>query len=227
MISKFQPTRTGTPQVQSILITAITLFALSGLMVGFTVGALVHTPKPSTNNTNQTNLGNHATPTPKSTPLPTAPPFVHLGPPSLTFPSPTLNPDGTQTYSVTLQAKDNGNGGKPPTADGISCRIWLVPQGSDPQNDPGTHFQSDTAQLQHPETFNQPFPQELPNTLLFDPTTPSQTQPCVQGSANWKFTTSPALPKANYYLVALTDWQGKSYNWVWVGIVIGDKKQGA
>ena len=231
MISKSGPTRSGMPQVQSIIITAITLFAFSGLMVGFTVGAFTRPEKPSTNNLNQTNL--IPTPTPTFPPTPTVEPFIHLGCPEFTLSSPTTNPDGTIGYSSSVQAKDKTGGNcniaqeKPITADGIIGRIWLVPQDDDPQTDPGTHFlDTATDQLQHLEKLNQPFPQEIEDALIFDPTTTTQTQPCIQGAAKWKFTISPSVPKGNYYLVALTDWQGKSYNWTWIGIKIESKKQG-
>ncbi len=221
MISKSQPARSGTPQIQSIIITAITLFAFSGLMVGFTVGALVRPAKPSTNNTNQANL-THTTPTPTSRPAPTTPVGIHLGPPDFKLSGPTLNPDGTQTYNATIQAKDKADQQKPITVDGIICRIWLVPAQANVTDDL-TH---DTDQLQHTDTFNQPFPEEIQNALIFDPATPSETQPCAQGSAKWKFTISPLVPKDDYFVVALTDWQGKSYNWRWLSITVGSKKQG-
>lgn len=227
MISKSGPTRSGMPQVQSIIITAITLFAFSGLMVGFTVGALVHSNKPSTNNLNQTGLI-HTTPTPTLPPTATAVPFIHLGCPEFTLSNPTTNPDGTLGFSATIQAKDKNGGNcniaqeNSITADGITSRIWLVPQGDDPQTDPGTHFIDSAAdQLQHPEKFNQPFPEEIPNALVFNPTTTTEAQTSIQGAAQWKFTTSPSLPKGKYYLIGLTDWQGKSYNWTWIGIAIG------
>ena len=164
---------------------------------------------------------------------PTAEPFIHIGCPEFTLSSPTTNPDGTIGYSSSVQAKDKTGGNcniaqeKPITADGIIGRIWLVPQDDDPQTDPGTHFlDTATDQLQHPEKLSQPFPQEIENALIFDPATTTQTQPCIQGAAKWKFTISPSVPKGNYYLVALTDWQGKSYNWTWIGIKIESKKQG-
>ncbi len=226
MISKSQPARSGTPQIQSIIITAITLFAFSGLMVGFTVGALVRPAKPPTNNTNQTNL-THTTPTPTPRPTPTAPVVIHLGPPDFKLAGPTLNPDGTQTYSATIQARDNATPVKPITTNDITCRIWLVPQGDDPPNDPGIHFLTSAAdQLQHIDKLNEPFPQEIPNALTFDPATQNEVQPCAQGTTKWKLTISPSVPKGDYYLVGLTDWQGKSYNWTWGSITIGNKKPG-
>jgi hypothetical protein len=221
MISKSQPARSGTPQIQSIIITAITLFAFSGLMVGFTVGALVRPAKPSTNNTNQTNVVS-TTPTPTPRPTPTVPPTTHLTFPDLKLSGPTLNPDGTQTYSVSIQAKDKAAPTKP--LNDITCRIWLVPaQDANVKED----LSKDTDQLQHTDTFNQPFPHEIENALILDPTTPNQTQLCQQGSAQWKFTLSPAVDKGSYFLVGLTDWQGKSWNWSWNTITVNSKKPGA
>src|SRR5262249_49102294 len=147
----------------------------------------------------------------------------NIGPPALTISNPT---GGTQTYSATIQAKDKDNPAKLATADGITCRLWLVPQGNDPANAPGTHFLTTAAdQLQHPKNLNQQFPQEIQNALVLNPTTQSEVQPCVQGSTKWTFTLSPSVAKGNYYLVGLTDWQGKSYNWTWTTIVVGDGKK--
>src|SRR5262249_8211675 len=148
---------------------------------------------------------------------PATPIIVRLGFPDLTVPNPTLNPDGTQTYSVSIQAKDKNNKAQPIKADGITCRLWLVPQGDDTANDPGTHFLTTAKdQLEHPENLNQKFPQEIQGALVFNPATQSEVQPCVQGSATWNFTLSPSVVhKGSYYLVGLTDWQGKSYNWTW------------
>jgi hypothetical protein len=177
------------------------------------------------NSTKNANVTNITTPTPTPIPSTTSILSVPLAPPDLIILNLTLNPDGTQTYNVNIQAKDKNDPTKPITADGITCRLWLVPQGADPQTDPGTHFLTTAAdQLQHVEKLNRPFPQEIPNALLFDPPTTSEIQPCVQGSAKWKFTTSPSLAKSDYWLVGLTDWQGKNYNWVW--IKISTKKPG-
>src|SRR5437762_1738276 len=208
MISKSGLTRSGIPQAQPIIIIAITLFAFSGLMVGFTVGAFAHFTKPPTTGTNQTNAVNRTTPTPIPTPSPTTPLFIRLGPPALTAPNPT-NQNGTLVYSESIQAKDKADQAKPVTADGITCRIWLVPGDANVTDD----LNHDLDQLQHLENFNQPFPREIQNALTLDPSTPSETQPCVQGSAKWKFTISTSVPKGDYFLVGLTDWQGKSYNW--------------
>jgi hypothetical protein len=219
MISKSEPTRSGTPQVQSIIIAAIILFALSGLMVGFTVGAFVRPAKQPTNNPNQANLAT-TTSTTIASPTAATTTFIPLG-----FPNLTISPsDGTQTYSVTIQAVDKNDANKLITADGITCRIWLVPQGDDPKHAPGTQLTNDL--LQHPENFNQPFPQEVQNALIFNPSTITETQPCVQGSAKWTFTISPSVPKGDYFLVGLTDWQGKNYNWRWVEIKVPDKNPG-
>jgi hypothetical protein len=220
MISKSEPTRSGTPQAQSIIVAAIILFAVSGLMVGFTVGAFVRPAKQPTNNGNQTNLATTTSTTTPTTPTAITTTNIPMAPPSLTL-SP---PDGTQTYSVTMQAVDKNDANKLITVDGITCRIWLVPQGNDPNPTPGTQLPNDL--LQHPENFNQPFPQEVQNALIFNPPTVTETQPCVQGHAQWTFTISPSVAKGDYFLVGLTDWQGKNYNWRWVSLTVDGKKQG-
>jgi hypothetical protein len=227
MSAQSGPARSGTPQIQSIIIVAITLFAFSGLMVGFTVGALAHNKK-STNNANQTPIiANHITPTPAPTQTPTITTFIALGPPNPPVLSQTANANGTTpTYTGTIQAKDKADQTKLITADGITCRLWLVPQGANPETDPGTHFLTTAAdQLQHVDHLAQPFPQEIQNGLVFDPSTPTEVQPCVKGTATWKFTIASSVAKGNYYVVGLTDWQGKSYNWAWKSITVDGKKQ--
>jgi hypothetical protein len=220
MMSKSGPTRSGTPQAQPIIIIAITLFAFSGIMVGFTVGAFARFARPPATDQNQTNITNHTTPTPTPTPSPTNPVVIHLGPPELTAPNPT-NRNGTLVYSESIRAKDKAGSTKPVTADGITCRIWLVPGEANVTDD----LNHNLDQLRHPETFNQPFPREVPNALVFEPSTLSETQPCVQGSAQWKFTISPSVSKGDYSLVGLTDWQGKSYNWTWWKLTVADGKK--
>jgi hypothetical protein len=220
MIAKPEPIRNATPQVQSIIIVAITLFALSGLMVGFTVGAFSRPTKPPTNATNQNGPFTRTTPTPTATQAPPTPIFIYQGPPDLGL-STTPNPDGTLTYNATIQAKDKANPAKPSTADGIIARIWLVPAQANVTDD----LNHDIDQLQHPEKFDQPFPKEVPNALVFNSPTLTEAQACVQGSAKWTFTISKSVPNGDYFLVGLTDWQGHTYNWRWLSITVGEKKK--
>jgi hypothetical protein len=232
MISKSGTASSGTPQIQPIIIIAIILFAFSGLMVGFAVGAFARTANSSTDNQNPI-VAKRTTPTPTPTPVPTAPVVIRLGCPDLPSPTISTNPDGTLVYSVTITAKDktgaDSNGAchvpleKTITANGITCRIWLVPTQDVNVTD---DLIKDTDQLRHIETFNKPFPHEIQGALVFDPATPNGTQPCVQGSARWKFSISPSVPKGSYFLVGLTDWQGQSWNWSWSTIQV-DKKQGS
>lgn len=232
MMSQSQSTRTSTPQAQPIIIIAITLFAFSGLMVGFTVGAFTHN-RQSANSGNPTIVAsNHTPPTPTPAPSPTAT-VVLLGCPTLTnIPS---NASGTQQYTANIQAEDKTgtNNGvcnipqeKPVTADGITCRIWVESQDNDPNTELRTDPQAQTL-LQNPATFNQQsFPHEKPGALNFDPGTPTEAQPCVKGAAQWKFTISPTLPKGNYFLVGLTDWQGQHWNWTSVQITVSTNNSG-
>jgi hypothetical protein len=232
MISKSQPTHDGTPQAQSVIIVAIALFAFSGLMVGFAVGAFVRPAKPSTGNIpNQTQIiVNHITPTTTPDPTPTTAVFIHLGCPAFTNFSSTTNANGMIEYSVALQARDktgevgeqcNVRQEKPITDNGVTCRIWLVSAQTVNVTD---DLRNDTNQLQNTNTFNQQFPHEIQNGLTFNPSTLTETQPCAQGngSAQWKFTIAPSVTKGDYYLVGLTDWQGKSWNWSWNTIAIGN-----
>jgi hypothetical protein len=236
MISKSQPIQNGTPQVQSIIIVAIILFAFSGLMVGFAVGVFARPAKPpTTNNSNQTQImANHITPTATPQPTATATEFIPLGCPVFPYPTITIV-NGTTVYNASIQAKDktgNANGicnvnlEKSVIADGLMCRLWLVKQVDNEEKNPGTHFlTSATTQLQHTDQLNQPFPEEIPNALVFNPATINEVQSCPQGSAQWTFTISPTVPAGKYNLVGLTDWQGKSYNWSWASITVGKQKQ--
>jgi hypothetical protein len=213
----------GNSQIQSVIITAITLFALAGAILGFSVGALTHSHSAPTHQANNNN--NNATankPTKPAIATPTISPTPTALPQQLGCPSPTLgNPlASTFTYVFTLQVMDKtGNKGskcylekeKPLTSNGVTCRIWLTKANSNgtPQIEA-----DDQAKFQDIAHQTKPLPHEVENGLLFDNATP-QTQPCVNGLGTWNITLSPNLSKNHhYYIVGLTS-NGMSYNWSW------------
>ncbi len=208
-------------QVQSVIITAITLFALAGAILGFSVGALTHTPHSTPNSqANNNAAANKATKpaiaTPTISPTPTALP-QQLGCPNPTLGSPLT---GSFTYVFTLQVMDpTGTKNKqchlelekPITSNGVTCRIWLTKANSNGTPQIGEDDQAEFQDIAH---LTKPLPHEVVNGLQFDSATP-QTQPCVNGLGKWNITLSPNLSKSHhYYIVGLTS-NGVSYNWSW------------
>jgi hypothetical protein len=214
----------GNTQIQSVIITAVALFALAGAILGFSVGALTHSHSASNsqaNNNNNNATANKPTKpgiatTPTISPTPTALP-LQLGCP---LPSIGIPLAGPFTNIFTLQVMDKtGNKKnkcylekeKPITSNGVTCRIWLTKANSNgtPQIEA-----DDQAKFQDIAHLTKPLPHEIENGLQFDSTTP-QTQPCVNGLGKWNITLSPSLSKNHhYYIVGLTS-NGMSYNWSW------------
>jgi hypothetical protein len=193
-----QSIKSGTTQAQTIIITAISLFALSGFMVGFAFGAFAQ----SKGETASPNTHSRDIPIAAQQTLLTPSPTPQLQPQSLGCPDVEANvtrmvADGQTSYLSTVQAKDQtGNKGngcpdialeKPIVADGITCKIWLTKA-----QDPSKDLISASSQLQHPDQLNNPLPDEILPGLLFDPSTP-QVQPCKQGQGSWKFTISTTV----------------------------------
>jgi hypothetical protein len=225
-----QESKSGTSQAQTIIITAISLFALSGFVVGFAFGAFTRPQGDATQPTAQ----NHDIPIVSQKTPPTPLPTPQLQLPSLGCPDVEANvsqmvADGKTAYGATIQAKDKtGNQGdkcpdiaqeKPVVADGITCKIWLT-KAQDSSGD----LIKDASQLQHVDQLNNPSPNEIPSGLIFDPNTP-QVQPCKQGQGHWKFAISPTVSPGDYFIVGLTDLQGVHYNWSWYQFQVGNKNQ--
>ncbi len=230
MISQPQPTKSGTTQAQTIIITAITLFALSGFMGGFAFGAFVRPKAETTSSITQ----KHDIPVVSQKTLPTPSPTPQLQPPSLGCPDVEANlsqmaADGQTAYDATVQAKGKtGYQGnkcsdiateKPLVVDGITCKVWLT-KAQDPSGDLNSH----SSQLQHVDQLNNPSPDEIQPGFIFDPSTP-QVQPCKQGQGHWKFTISPTVSSGDYFIVGLTDWQGIHYNWNWYQFKVVNNNQ--
>jgi hypothetical protein len=224
----------GAPRSQVILIVALLLFSVAGLASGFSVGALTgkhgQTPQatPMTNVPAQT--GQVATPKPKPTVK-----IIPLGCPIVT-PNSSINLDAFQltdgtTYTFSVQAVDT-TGDQP--AKGIYCaaanrsihtagitfKLWVI-----------KHVGNKTLTFPNLGKITQPvdgkadgkdFP-ELQNQLQFG-TTPQIQQSNTQGQVTWNYKINPDLKDGTYTLVVLTDWQGKTSNWIWRDLVV--KKQG-
>lgn len=205
-------------QSRTVAVTAILLFALSGLISGFAVGAFVR-PNfglPSSRNTGTIPImQKNQTQTSASTMHPTP-----LGYPVIDQANNIELADGTTFYIFSAHAVDRSidkGHGKPVHASGITCRLWLMPMTQDPRSIPQDRLKS-------PDTLQStPLPGEVPG-LIFDQTT-AQTQACnADGQGTWKYHLDPSISPGPYYLVVLTDWQGIHYNWSWVMVNI--KKQG-
>ena len=215
-----QQSKNGTTQAQTTIITAITIFALSGFIVGFAFGAFTRskglTTQPTTQNHDIPIVVQKVSLTPSPTPQPLQP---SLGCPDVEANVSQMIADSQTPYNATVQAKDKtGNQGdkcpdialeRPLVIDGITCKIWLTKA-----QDPSGELSSDLSQLQHVDQLNEPFPNEIASGLIFDAATP-QVQPCKQGQGNWNFTISSTVSPGNYFIVGLTDWQGIHYNWSW------------
>ncbi|HEY6408414.1 MAG TPA: hypothetical protein VIY29_13180 [Ktedonobacteraceae bacterium] len=206
-------------QSRMIAIVAMLLFALAGLVSGFTVGAFIR-PGQRTQPPGQ---GQTLTPPPANpTAIPTHIPHtehpIPLGyPVSEHVISSELANDNT-IYNTTIQVTDQSNGaqapGKPVHAPGITCKIWLTKDGNVSANMP-------KGRLKAVDALSQPFPKEEVNALdFFDLATP-QTQMCnAKGRASWSYKVATSVQPGTYFLVALTDWNGVHYNWSWEQITI-------
>jgi hypothetical protein len=208
----------GPARTQSLIITAITLFALSGLIIGFAVGAVTRpkqaaqpTATPATNP-----IAHQAQPTtaPKTEPVPLNCPIIDQS-------DGTGAADGTTIHTFQAHAVDKSGkcaqSGKAVEAPGITCKLWLSKVPDNGSVDIGSAWKTIA-------TVSQPFKGEVQNGLMFDSTTP-QTQKCNdKGQGMWKFSISPDVKPDDYYLVVLTDWDGKYANWSWIGFSV--KKAG-
>lgn len=202
---------------RAVVVTAILLFALSGLISGFAVGAFVRPnfalPSHDTGTTSVVQRNQTPATSLTQSPIPLAPPVIN------SFDTPEIA-DGTTVYTFSSQAEDQSidkRHGKPVHSPGITCRLWLIPATQNPFNIPLDSLKS-PGNLQ-----NGSLPGEV-QALIFDPTT-AQTQPCnPNGQGVWKYHLDPSMNPGQYYLMVLTDWQGVHYNWSWVMVTI--KKQG-
>jgi hypothetical protein len=204
-------------QSRKIAVTAILLFALSGLISGFAVGAFVHP-------TSQTGTGNgtigtvktpivHATHT--TVPTTTAE-YVNLDLPVISQGDYSYFQIANASTNYTISALILNKNKASIQASDVTCKLWLTREG-----DVNSILRADQyALLRTIDTIQQPFPKEVVGA--FNYIAPSQqTQPCAPtGKTSWSYTMSQSVDPGTYSLVVLADWKGKSFNWSWVQIVI-------
>jgi hypothetical protein len=216
-------------QAQKIFIVALTLFAVAGLLVGFTFGKVNKQAKIATPTLTQQP---HTQPTTTSAPTTIAPTAtvdvakVGLGCPEIQKIEASEKADDSTAYTVIAQVmdksvenKDACGKGKPLSAPGIMCKIWLT-QEQDADILSTLHQDKDALETLKSGTFQKPFPKEVPNAFVFDETTP-QAQQCGQGSPiTWKYKLSSTLKPGNYFLSVISNWKGQQYKWWNVAIKI-------
>jgi|SRR5215467_14085240 len=199
-------------QSRTVAFAAILLFAFSGLISGFAVGAFVHPNFALPVHDTGTHPAVQTNPTPVKATIENP---VPLAPPSINAVDKVEIADGTTAYTLSSQTVDKS--GKLVQTSGITCRLWLIPTSAGAPTIP-------LDRLKSPDTLqSSPLPGEVQG-LIFDPTT-TQTQPCsANGQGIWKYSLDPSVSPGSYFLVVLTDWQGAHFNWSWVIVTI--KKQG-
>jgi hypothetical protein len=205
-------------QTRKIAIIAILLFAFSGLISGFAVGAFVHS-KSKTGTGTVPETGSKITPITQATHTQVSTAVVenvNLGEPVINQGdySYIQNANGSTNYSLSALIINKSN--NPIHASDVTCKLWLTKDGN-----VNSILRADNFAI--PRTigaFNQPFPKEVVGALNY--IAPSQqVQPCVpNGKTTWTYTISPSVDAGTYYLVTLANWKGKSFNWYWVAIVI-------
>jgi hypothetical protein len=201
---------------RKIAFFAILLFALSGLISGFAVGAFVHS-KPRGSGTTPTSSG--TTPIAKETRTSvstTIAEHVNLDLPVINQGDYSYfqiaNGSTNYTFSTQIINKDKN----PTQAPDITCKLWLTKEG-----DVNSILRADQYSLLRTiDNIQQPFPKEVVGA--FNYIAPSQqTQPCAPtGKTSWTYTISQSVDPGTYSLVVLADWKGKSFDWSWRQIVI-------
>ena len=217
----------GSTAPQAILIIAILMFALSGLLIGFAVGAFAHPASPRVTASKQ-NGPTRLVQSPTATQPPAIQPMP-LGCPLIEITNSVYTADGTTTYTSSAQAKDKSVGtcspnNKPVASSGILCKLWLITRIPNGQT---LLFPKEDARLKHVD-LTAPLTGTIQNTdfaevpgLQFDQTTPQLQQCDAQGHGSWNYKIAPTVPPGNYDLMVLTDWSsGKYFNWAWVNVTI-------
>jgi hypothetical protein len=211
----------GNNQTQKIVITAITLFALSGLMMGFAVGAFTRPHK-------QVTAKQAVVPTTvakQPTPRPTTAPIVNVAAVGISCPIITPSAisqiaDGNTNYTLSAEIQDQSMSKTPPCgsgkdlhAAGLMCKIWLTRSQNSLRN-------LSKEQLNPVSNLQNIFPNEEQDAFQFTGNQ-QQVQPCsLTGTTNWSYKLSPTLKSGNYFLAVVADWQGMVFNWEWKGIMI-------
>jgi len=201
-------------QTRKVAIVAIILFALSGLISGFAVGAFVH-PKTQTGSRTGTssNTGTNSTPNTQVTHSPvTSIHPIRMGDPVVTEISTFQKANANSPYIITAHAVDTSidkHHGKQIYASGISCKVWLqhIPQGNFVDLSIGRLSKMD---IQESLTSD-----EIPGALIFAPGMSQIQTTNPNGQVSWNYTVAPSVEQGQYYMVVLMDWQGQYSNWSW------------
>ncbi len=203
-------------QTRKIAVFAILLFALSGLISGFAVGAFVHS-KPRGSGTTPTSSG--TTPIAKVTRTPvstTIAEHVNLDIPLINHGDYSYFQIANDNTNYTISAQIINKDKNPTQATDITCKLWLTKEG-----DVNSILRADQySLLRSIDNLQQPFPKEVVGA--FNYIAPSQQiQPCAPtGKTSWTYTIAQSVDPGTYSLVVLADWKGKSFDWSWVQIVI-------
>ena len=200
-------------QTRKVAVIAILLFAFSGLISGFAVGAFVH-PKARTGaGTGTGTTGSKSTPIAHATQttVPTINP-IRMGDPVVTQISTYEKSNATTQYKFTANAVDaslDKHHGKQIYASGITCKLWL-------QHIPAGNFVDLSLErlrrmdIQGPLTGD-----EIPGALILAPGESQIQTTNSNGQVSWNYTIATSVDPGAYYLVVLMDWQGQYSNWSW------------
>jgi hypothetical protein len=205
-------------QTRKIAVVAILLFALSGLISGFAVGAFTHSKSRIPGTTTPASSGTTPVTQMTRTPVSTA------GTKNVNLDFPVIkqgedfrflqiaNGNTGYTFSASILNKNQ----TPIQVPDVTCKLWLT-QNRDINS---ILAANNYAMPREIEKIQQPFPDEVVGYLNY--ISPSQQiQPCSQnGKTSWNYTISPSINPGIYYFVVLADWRGKSFKWSWVSIEI-------
>ena len=195
------------PQSRRVAVFAVLLFALSGLISGFAVGAFVRPKIGGIGSSGINNVNSITQQTKTATPVSTIAP-ERLGYPKVDQYSFRESANGQTEYVFSVHAIDAS--GNPLHVTGITCKLWLTRDQVLPQHNEW----SPASALYNPVTG------EVPGSLQFDPATP-QTHSCDgNGAATWKYRVAQTVDPGKYYLSVVTDWAGVHYNIWWQEIQI-------
>jgi hypothetical protein len=212
----------GNNQTQKIVITAITLFALSGLMMGFAVGAFTRPQKQATIKQTVVTTTVKKQPTPQVTTTPTVDVTkVGISCPIISPSAISQVADGNTNYTLSAEIQDQSvskdpvpcGTGKELHAAGLMCKIWLTRNQDSLRN-------LSKAQLSPVSNLQNSFPGEVQEALQFTGNQQQVQQCSLTGMTTWSYTLSPTLKSGTYYLAVVADWQGQVFNWRWDNITI-------
>ena len=212
----------GHNQTQKIVITAITLFALSGLMMGFAVGAFTRPHKQAI--VQQTVVPTTVAKQP--TPHPTTAPSVNVAAVGISCPIITPSAisqvaDGSTSYTLSAEIQDQSiskdpvpcGTGKDLHAAGLMCKIWLTRSQDSLRN-------LSKEQLSPVSNLQNIFPGEVQDAFQFADNQQQVQQCSLTGLTTWSYKLSPTLQSGTYFLAVVADWQGTVFNWTWKGIAV-------